>query len=133
MAFLAGCNRPAACKVIQYGPQYLTYTGSRERFDEVCRTVLHDLSYKEKVDENSTRYPYYGEGASSHKSDGKSIAVTVYLKTKDADNAEYKITTLYLGNRDPVVMLESTSADPYKLINALNAEFPKRGIRVEQY
>jgi len=38
-----------------------------------------------------------------------------------------------LGSRDPIVMLESTSADPYKLINALNAEFPKRGIRVEQY
>jgi len=111
----------------------MTYSGPHQLFDDACRSVLHDLSYKETVSENSTRYPYYGEGASTHKDKDKSIAVTVYLKTKDRDGADYKITTIRLGKREPIVMVESTSTDPYKLINALNAEFPKRGIRVRQY
>ena len=62
----------------------------------------------------------------------RTIAVRVYLRNKDETGAEYKITTVRLGRHEPFVMLESTSPDRYKLINALNAEFHKRGIRVQR-
>lgn len=133
MVLATGCRRIATCTVTEYGPEYMTFTGSHEQFDHACREVLHELSYMEKLSDNSTRYPYYGEGASSHTDKDKTIAVRAYLKTKDEAGAEYKITTVRLGRRDPLVMLESSSPDRYKLINALNAEFSKRGIRVQQY
>jgi hypothetical protein len=120
-------------EVTQYGPEFLTYSGSREKFNNACRSVLHELSYKEKTGENSTRYPHYAEGASSHKEGETLVAMKAYRKTKGEDGAEYTMTTITLGNRDPVVMLESTSPDKFKLVNALNAEFQKRGIRVRQY
>ncbi len=133
IVLVTGCRRIATCTVTEYGPEYMTFTGSHEQFDHACREVLHELSYKEKLSENSTRYPYYGEGASSHTDKDKTIAVKAYLQTKDDAGAEYRITTLLLGRREPIVMLESTSPDRYKLINALNAEFRKRGVRVRQY
>ena len=133
MVIAGGCREDVNCKVTQYGPQHMTYTGSSEAFNNACRQVLHDLSYKEQDGENSTRYPYYGEGGISSKDNDRILATTVYLKTKDADGAEYKITTLTLGKHDPVVILESSSADQYKLVNALNLEFGKKGIGVRQY
>ena len=128
-----GCRRIATCTVTEYGPEYMTYTGSHERFNDACREVLRELGYKEKLSGTSTRYPYYGEGASSHTDKDKVIAARISMRTKDEAGAEYKITIVRLGHRDPFVMLESGGSDRYKLINALNAEFPRRGIRVQQY
>jgi len=133
IVLVTGCRRIATCTVTEYGSEYMTYTGSHEQFDYACREVLHELSYKEKLSDNSTRYPYYGEGSSSHTDKDKTIAVKAYLKTKDEAGAEYQITTVRLGRHEPFVILESTSPDRYKLINALNAEFHKIGIRVQQY
>jgi hypothetical protein len=133
MVLVTGCRRIATCTVTEYGPEYMTYTGSGEQFRGACRQVLHDLGYKEKLSDTSTRYPYHAEGSSSHTDKDKTIAVRGYLQTKDEAGAEYKITTVRLGRHEPFVMLESTSPDRYKLINALNAEFRKRGIRVQQY
>ncbi len=133
MALVGGCGEAAKCKVMQYGSQHMTYTGSSEAFNDACRQVLRDLSYKEQVGENSTRYPYYGEGGTSSKDNDRTLATAIYMKTKDAAGAEYKITTLTLGKHDPVVILESNSADQYKLVNAMNAEFHRKGIRVQQY
>ena len=45
---LTGCRRAATCTVTEYGPEYITYTGAREPFDDACRDVLRALSYKEK-------------------------------------------------------------------------------------
>ena len=134
MAAVAGCGQQAAkCTVTQYGSEYMTYIGSRAQFNDACRQVLRDLSYKETVDENKTRYPYYGEGGRSFSEADKPLAAVSYFKTKDANGDEYKITTVALGKRDPVVILESTCEEQFKLVNALNAEFAKRGIRVRQY
>ena len=133
IVLITGCRRIATCTITEYGPEYITYTGSREQFDNACREVLRELSYKEKLSDNSTRYPYYGEGSSSHTDKDRTIAARTYLRTKEEAGAEYKITTVRLGHRDPFVMLESTSSDRYKLINALNAKFHQRGIRVQQY
>jgi hypothetical protein len=133
MVLATGCRRSGGCTVTQYGPEYLTYSGSTEQFNDACRAVLHDLSVKEQLEDNKIRYPHYGEGGSSHKDNDRLIASKMYLQTKDAEGAQYKIVTLRLGARDPLVMLESTSSDLYKLINALNAEFHKRGIRVRQH
>jgi hypothetical protein len=55
------------------------------------------------------------------------------MKTQDADGAALKITTLRLGKQDPVVILECTASDSYKLVNAVNSELSKRGIKVSQY
>ncbi len=129
----AGCRRAATCTVTQYGPEYMTYSGSHERFNDACREVVHEIGYKEKVSENTTRYPYYGEGSSSHKDKDRLLSVRIYLRTKDEAGAEYKVTIVRLGRRDPFVTLESTSSDRFKLINALNAEFSKRGIEVREY
>jgi len=133
LAVLPGCRQKDVLVVTQYGPDFMTYRGPTEAFNDACRSVLHELSYKEKTGENSVSYPYYGEGVSSHKEGDTPIAVRAYLKTKGEDEAEYTITTVILGRRDPVVMLESTSADRHKLVNALNTEFAKRGFRVRQY
>lgn len=111
----------------------MTYSGSHERFNDACREVVHEIGYKEKVSENTTRYPYYGEGSSSHKDKDRLLSVRIYLRTKDEAGAEYKVTIVRLGRRDPFVTLESTSSDRFKLINALNAEFSKRGIEVREY
>ena len=128
-----GCRRAVTCTVTEYGPEYMTYTGSDELFDSACREVIHEIGYEEKLSETSARYPYYGEGSSAHKDKDRLIAVRMYTKNKDEAGAEYKVTMVRLGQRDPFVMLESTGADRFKLINALNAEFQKRGIKVRQY
>jgi hypothetical protein len=111
----------------------MTYEGSRGEFNNACRSVLHELGYKEKIDGNKTRRPYHGEGGSHNKDGDRVIFIESYMKTKDASGVEYKIVTYTLGKRDPVVILESGGSDPYKLVNALNAELHKRGIRVVQY
>ena len=134
LAVLAtGCRRTNELIVTQYGPEYLTYTGSRERFNDACREVVHEIGYQEKLSDNSTKYPLYREGAASHKDKDRVLSVRIYMQTKDETGAEYKITTVRLGQRDTFVMLECTASDRFKLINALHAEFAKRGIRVRQY
>jgi hypothetical protein len=133
LALSAGCRRTTNVTVTEYGPEYMTYTGSGEEFNHACRMVLHELGYKEDLGENKTRYPYHGEGGTSHKENDRLIASKGYLQTKDKDGVEYKITTLVLGRRDPVVTLESTASDRYKLVNTLNAELQKQGFRVQQY
>jgi hypothetical protein len=130
---LSGCARSATCEVTQYAPKYLSYHGSSEPFDDACREVLHRLSQKQSIEGKGAYYPYYGEGASSHKAAGRQTASERYLKTQDEDGAQHKITTLCLGKHDPIVILESTASDPYKLVNALNSELNKRGIKVSQY
>jgi hypothetical protein len=111
----------------------MTYRGPSEPFNDACREALHSLSQKETVDGKGIRYPHYGEGGSSHKAAGREVAVEVYMKTQDADGAALKITTLRLGKQDPVVILECTASNSYKLVNALNSELSKRGIKVSQY
>ncbi len=133
LTFFAGCRRTTNVAVTEYGPEYMTYTGSMEQFNDACRTVLHELGYKEDLGENRARYPYHGEGGTTHKEKDRLIATKSYLQTKDMDGAEYKITTVILGQHDPVVILESTASDRYKLINALNTQFQKQGFRVQQY
>ena len=131
---LFGCQqRTVSCMVTQYGGRYMTYHGSSGQFDKACRDVLRALSYKEETDGNGVRYPYYGEGASSHKDGDRRIAVETYMTTKDETGAQYRITTLTLGERDPVVTLESTSSERYRLVNALAAELHRRGIPIVHY
>ncbi len=130
---LAGCGQAAECTVTLYGSEHMTYTGSQEQFNDACRQVLRDLSYKEQLGDNSTRYPYYGEGGKSFTEGDKPLAAVSYFKTRDAHGNEYKITTVALGRREPVVILESTAEEPFKLVNALNAEFAKRGIAVRRH
>ena len=133
IALATGCRSSSECMVTQYSSEYMTYTGPGEPFNDACRTVLREFSFKEELGENKTRYPYYGEGVSSQKDGDRLIASTAYLKTKDADGAEYKVTTIRLGKRNPIVVLESTSSDRYKFVNALNAELHKKGIAVRPY
>jgi len=133
IALATGCRSASECTVTQYGSEHMTYTGPGEPFNDACRTVLREFSFKEELDDNKTRYPYYGEGVSSQKEGDRLIASTSYLKTKDAEGAEYKVTTIRLGERTPIVVLESTSSDRYKLVNALSAELHKKGITVRPY
>ncbi len=121
------------CAVVQYSSQHMTYSGSRRLFDDACRKVLRDLSHKIDHEDGKTEYPFYGEGGSSVKDDDCLISMQVYLKTKDIDGNDYKITTLFLGENDPVVLIDNSSPDKYKLVNALNAEFVNRGIKVAPY
>ncbi len=129
----AGCGLSTQCTVTQYGPNLMKFKGSGELFNNACRDALYQLSLQVKGEGNSTSYPGYGEGVSTHSADKQPIASIGYLKTKGEDGAEYKVTILHLGKEDPVVMLESTSSDPHRLVNALNAEFHKKGIEVRQY
>lgn len=129
----AGCEPAATCRVTQYGPRHMTYTGPGGQFGDACRQVLHELGYRERVDDNTVRYPHHAEGVSSHEDNEKPIAKESYMKTRDGEGAEYEITEIRLGDLDPVVILESTSSDPHRLVNALNAEFARRGFRVVPY
>ena len=129
----AGCERSATCVVTQYGPRYLTYEEAGGQFSDACRQVLHELGYREETGDNSVRYPHHAEGVSSHEDGERRIATESYMSTRDENGAEYKITTLRLGDLDPVVILESTAADSYKLVNALNAEFQRSAFSVRQY
>ena len=129
----ATTNNSNKCTVLQYGSQHMTYTGSRSLFDDACRKVLHDLSHKIDHEDGKTEYLFYGEGASSVKDDDRLVSMKVYLKTKDIDGNDFKITTLFLGENDPVVLIENSSPDKFKLVNALNAEFVNRGIEVTHY
>ena len=130
----AGCRQQtASCMVTQYGGRYMTYQAPSGQFHEACRDALRAISYKEETNGKGVRYPYYGEGALSHKDGDRCIASETYMKTKDEDGAQYKITTLILGERDPVVTLESTSSEPYRLVNAVGAELHRRGIPIVHY
>lgn len=131
--FACGCKTASTCSVTQYGPGFMTYRGSHTVFMDACRKVLHDLSSKEQLDSNRIRYPHYGEGGSSHKGNGRAIASEVYIKTQGEDGAQYKVTILTVGKREPLVQLQSTAQDPYKLVNALSAEFSQRKIKMTQY
>jgi hypothetical protein len=128
-----GCGSSTQCTVTQYGPNLMKFTGSSELFNSACREALQQLSHRIQGEGNSVSYPDYGEGISTHSADKQPIASIGYLKTKGEDGAEYKVTILRLGKDDPVVMLESTSSDPHRLVNALNAEFHKQGVEVRQY
>lgn len=133
VAILSSCKPSTQCTVTQYGPNLMKFTGSSELFNNACREALQQLSHRIQGEGNSVSYPDYGEGVSTHSADKQPIASIGYLKTKGEDGAEYKVTILRLGKEDPVVMLESTSSDPHRLVNALNAEFHKKGIEVRQY
>jgi len=128
-----GCKTASTCSVTQYGPEYMTYRGSDTLFMDACRKVLHDLSLKEQIDSNRIRYPHYGEGGASHRDNGRAISSEVAIKTQGEDGAQYKITILTVGKREPLVQLQSTAQDPYKLVNALSAEFSQRKIKLTQY
>ena len=131
---IVGCaTSPEKCSVVQYGSGYLTYSGKRSLFDDACRKVLHDISHKIEHENGTTEYPFYGEGAMTTKDEERLLSMQVYLMTKDSDGNSYKITTIFLGNNDPVVMIEDTSPKKFRLINALNDEFVKRGIKVTAY
>jgi hypothetical protein len=133
VVILSSCKPSTQCTVTQYGPNLMKFTGSSELFNNACREALHQLSHRIQGEGNSVSYPDYGEGISTHSADKQPIASIGYLKTKGEDGAEYKVTILRLGKDDPVVMLESTSSDPHRLVNTLNAEFHKKGIEVRQY
>ena len=121
------------CSVVQYGSQYMKYSGSRSLFDEACRRVLHDFSHKIDHGDGKTEYPFYGEGGSTAKDEDRLISMRAYLKTKDSDGNDYKITTIFLGENAPVVIIEDSSREKHKLVNALNTEFVNRGIKVTIY
>jgi len=133
MILAVGCGSSTQCTVTQYGPNLMKFTGSSELFNDACRMALQQLSHRIQGEGNSVSYPDYGEGVSTHSADKQPIASIGYLKTKGEDGAEYKVTVMRLGKDDPVVMLESTSSDPHRLVNTLNAEFHKKGIEVRQY
>ncbi len=125
--FIGGCSETKKCKVKMYGPDFMTYSGSQETFQEACRRVLHETSHKD-----STSYPYYGEGGSTNKNEnGDMIALRSHLKTKDSEGFEYSITTVKLAKKEPIVMLETSNPDKFKLTNALMKEFQKSGIIVK--
>jgi hypothetical protein len=46
IVLMTGCRRIATCTVTEYGPEYMTYTGSREQFDHACREVLRELALR---------------------------------------------------------------------------------------
>lgn len=136
LVFAVGCLKTSTsqkCSVIEYGTNHMTYAGSRKLFDDACRKVLHDLSHKIDHGSGKIEYPFYGEGASSSKDDGRLLAMQVYFKTRDTEGNDYKITVIFLGGNDPVVLLEDSSPEKHRLINALNTEFASRGIEVEIY
>ena len=136
LVFITGCsttNSSNKCSVTQYGSRHMTYKGSRSLFDDACRKVLHDLSHKKDHGDGKTEYPFYGEGGSSAKDEDRLLSMQVYLKTKDSDGNDYKITTIFLGENDPVVLIEDSSPEKHKLVNALNTEFVNRGIAVTIY
>jgi hypothetical protein len=127
-----GCKRSKICTVTVYGSDFMT-TDQKEPFNNACREVLYQLSYKEEVDANSVKRPYYGEGGKAVTENKKVIASKAYLKTKDEQNYEYIITSIVLGENEPVVILETTNPDKYKLVNTLLQEFHKRGFNVRNY
>ncbi len=132
-AFLiGGCSESISGGVKSYGPEYMTYSCSASAFNEACRAVIYELSYKKKVDENTMAHPHYAEGVSSHrKNDGTAIATKFYFKTKDDEGFEYSITTIILLGKEPMVVLETTNPLQAKLVNALMKEFNKRGIKAK--
>ena len=121
----------AAVTVKHYGSGHLSYRGDAQKFNDACRTALKSLSHKIIGDDGSRRYPDYGEGGTSETLGDKRVAQRSYKKTKDESGADYQVTTVYLEGQDPLVMLEHTSKDPYRLINALLAEFSRAGFKVE--
>jgi hypothetical protein len=131
LVFGGGCNHSQSCRVVTFGPEYMTYRGDPTAFDDVCRTVLHELSDKEIIDENRVRYPHYAEGVSAHKAkNGEMLAARSYRQTKDAQGYEYIITSIHLTGNDPLVILETTNPDQFKLSNALCQEFHKMEFKV---
>ena len=130
---ILGCGKKNEVSVTVYGTDYMTYSERDNAFDDACRVVLRELSYKETDDQNRTSLPYYGEGSQTFKDKDKISASKIYLKTKDEHGNEYIITTLKLGKREPVVIIETTNPDKFKLINALYNEFNKQGFKVAHY
>ncbi len=128
-----GCGKKDEVSVTVYGTDYMTYSERDNAFDNACRNVLREFSYKETNDQNNITLPYYGEGAQTFKDNNKTSASKTYLKTKDEQGNEYIITTLKLGKREPVVIIETTNPEKFKLINALYNEFNKQGFRVTNY
>lgn len=130
-----GCGKKEdTVSITVYGTDFMTYSdGTKSAFNDSCRTVLRELSYKEINDQNKTSLPYYGEGTQIFKNEDKTAASKSYLKTKDEQGNEYIITTIKLGEKEPVVIIETTNPDNFKLINALYQEFGKQGFKVTHY
>jgi hypothetical protein len=131
-SFVGGCSVLPAGKVKMYGPEYMIYSGDYSIFNEVCRTVMHEFSYKEVMDDKTVRYPYYTEGSPWYKENGVTVATKVYFKTKDKDGLECSITMIMLSGKEPIVVIDTANAlQESKLVKALSKEFKKRGIIVK--
>jgi hypothetical protein len=128
-----GCGKKNEVSITVYGTDYITYSERDNAFNDACRVVLREFSYKETNDQNNITLPYYGEGVQSFKDKDKTSASKTYLKTKDEQGNEYIITTIKLGKKEPLVIIETTNPDKFKLINALYNEFNKQGFKVIHY
>jgi hypothetical protein len=111
----------------------MTVHGSAEAFNTACREALHELGLSEGVGENAVRYPHHREGVTSHKEGDRRVVVDSYMSTMDKDGAKYEIRMLRLGDLDPIVMLETTATDPYRLVNTLTARLSAKEIPVDPY
>ena len=123
----------------------MTFNKKYEDFSWACRTVLYELSYKEKDEDGHETMPYYGEGAESKTVtnkgftigltenkifNNKSVYTKRYLRTKDDEGYEYTITTTTYNKDNPEVILETTNPDKTTFVKALHDEFIKRGFKV---
>ncbi|MHC5083670.1 MAG: hypothetical protein ACYTET_06990 [Planctomycetota bacterium] len=131
LIWIAGCRDTKTCSVKSYGSEYLVVSGNQKLFHNACRTVINELSYKEKNDDNRTSYPHYAAGNRTEKNqDGSLIASSSYMKTKDSEGYEYTIKTIHLSGKDPLVIVETTNPEKYILFNALCKELHKNDIPV---
>lgn len=128
-----GCNKKDEVSITVYGTDYMTYRAQNNAFNDACRNVISELSYKETDDQNRITLPYYGAGSQTFKDKDKTSASKTYLKTKDEQGNEYIITTIKLGKKEPVVIIETTNPDKFFFINALYREFNKQGFKVIHY
>ncbi len=143
--FISGCNSNKVCKVKIYGTDRMTFNKKYEDFNVACRTVLYELSYKEKDENGHEKMPYYGEGAESQTVTNKGFKIGLtgnkiinnksfygksYLRTKDDEGYEYTITTTTYNKDNPEVILETTNPDKTTFVKALHDEFIKRGFKV---
>ncbi|MBN2589314.1 MAG: hypothetical protein JXA96_05605 [Sedimentisphaerales bacterium] len=144
--FISGCSSFKTFKVKIYGSDRMTLNKQYEDFNWACRTVMHELSYKEKDENGHEKEPYYGEGAENKTVSEKSISIGTenkivnqksvyrkrYIKTRDDEGYEYTITTTTYNKDNPEVVLETTNPDKDKLVNLLREEFIKREFIVNQ-
>ena len=123
---ISGCNSNKVCSVKIYSPEYLTFNKQHQSFNDASLNALTKLIYNEGEENNSIDQKFFNRSVN-----GKSVFKKDYYKTKDKDGYEYIITSVTLGNNNPVVTLETTNPDKNKLLNALREEFTKKGFKVK--